>query len=182
MNAPLPLPLMIQALNAPSLQDADPQETTEWREAFDALVATQGVERARFMLEEMARWARNRQVPWKPDGSTPYVNSIAVDQQPAFPGDLAIEERLASLMRWNALAMVVRANRHNPPDGGDLGGHISSFASLATMLVFSASAAQVLSASRLRKPMPPPKTLVPTTSTTSQSPPPTLKATPQAKL
>ncbi len=129
MNAPLPLPLMIQALNAPSLQDADPQETAEWREAFDALVATQGVERARFMLEEMARWARNRQVPWKPDGSTPYVNSIAVDQQPAFPGDLAIEERLASLMRWNALAMVVRANQAY----GELGGHIASYASAADL-------------------------------------------------
>ncbi len=129
MNAPLPLAMMIPALQAPSLRDVDPEETAEWREAFDALVATQGPERARFMLDEMARWARSRQVPWKPDGSTPYVNTIPVDQQPAFPGDLAIEERLASLMRWNALAMVVRANQAY----GELGGHIASYASAADL-------------------------------------------------
>jgi len=121
--------MMMSPLQAPSLRDVDPEETAEWREAFDALVATQGVERARFMLDEMARWARSRQVPWKPDGSTPYINTIAVDQQPPFPGDLAIEERLASLMRWNALAMVVRANQAY----GELGGHIASYASAADL-------------------------------------------------
>ena len=62
MNAPLPLAMMMSSLQAPSLRDVDPEETAEWREAFDALVATQGPERARFMLDEMARWARSRQV------------------------------------------------------------------------------------------------------------------------
>jgi pyruvate dehydrogenase E1 component len=69
------------------------------------------------------------QVGWQPELATPYVNTIAVDQQQPFPGDLAIEEKLASLMRWNALAMVVRANQAY----GELGGHIASYASAADL-------------------------------------------------
>ena len=102
--------------------DPDPQESTEWRDAFSALIAAQGPERARFMLDELARQARTQRVGWQPDLCTPYVNTIGVDQQPVFPGDLAVEERLGSLMRWNALAMVVRANQAY----GELGGHIAS--------------------------------------------------------
>ena len=75
------------------------------------------------------RWRAARTSRWSPELVTPYVNTIAVDQQPAFPGDLAIEERLASLMRWNALAMVVRANAAY----GELGGHIASYASAADL-------------------------------------------------
>ncbi|MBU3654326.1 MAG: pyruvate dehydrogenase (acetyl-transferring), homodimeric type, partial [Limnohabitans sp.] len=126
MNAPFPLSLL-QATDHTG--DADPAETQEWREAFDALLATQGPDRARFMLDELIRLARQRQVGWQPDLCTPYVNSIPVERQPAFPGDLAIEERLASLMRWNALAMVVRANQAY----GELGGHIASYASAADL-------------------------------------------------
>ncbi len=109
--------------------DADPQETAEWRDAFGALVATQGPARARFILDELARCAHAQQIDWQPELNTPYVNTIAAAVQPPFPGDLAIEERLASLMRWNALAMVVRANKAY----GELGGHIASYASAADL-------------------------------------------------
>jgi len=109
--------------------DTDPVETAEWREALLSLVATHGPARARFILDEIAALARSPHVAWSPELVTPYVNSIAVDQQPAFPGDLAIEERLGSLMRWNALAMVARANAAY----GELGGHIASYASAADL-------------------------------------------------
>src|SRR5215208_5131881 len=109
--------------------DIDPVETAEWREALLSLVATEGPARARFILDEIAALARSPHIAWSPELVTPYVNSIAVDQQPAFPGDLAIEERLGSLMRWNALAMVARANAAY----GELGGHIASYASAADL-------------------------------------------------
>jgi pyruvate dehydrogenase E1 component len=107
----------------------DPGETQEWRDAFQALVATQGAARARFILDQLAVLARAPQVAWSPELVTPYVNSVPVEKQPVFPGDLAIEERLGSLMRWNALAMVVRANTAY----GELGGHIASYASAADL-------------------------------------------------
>jgi pyruvate dehydrogenase E1 component len=110
-------------------EDTDPQETAEWREAFLALVATEGPERARFVLDELARMARAQRVGWQPGLNTPYVNTVAVQDQGVFPGDLAVEERLASIMRWNALAMVVRANQAY----GELGGHIASYASAADL-------------------------------------------------
>ncbi|MDB5897090.1 MAG: aceE, partial [Ramlibacter sp.] len=109
--------------------DADPTETAEWRDAFQALVATHGAPRARFILDQLAVMARAPSVGWSPELVTPYVNSIPVDRQPVFPGDLAIEEKLASLMRWNALAMVVRANTAY----GELGGHVASYASAADL-------------------------------------------------
>ena len=117
------------SIRQPSPLDTDPLETAEWRDAFVALAAAQGHERARFMLDELARQARKQRIGWQPELTTPYVNTIGVDQQPVFPGDLALEERLASLMRWNALAMVVRANQAY----GELGGHIASYASAADL-------------------------------------------------
>ena len=110
-------------------QDTDRLETTEWREAFLALLQSSGKDRARFILDELTRIARAEKIGWCPELNTPYVNTISVDDQPQFPGDLAMEERLASLMRWNALAMVVRANQAY----GELGGHISSYASAADL-------------------------------------------------
>ena len=109
--------------------DPDPQETAEWREAFTALVEAHGSERARQLLDALADLARESRIGWSRELSTPYVNTIAVDAQTAYPGDLAIEERLASVMRWNALAMVVRANHSY----GELGGHIASYASAADL-------------------------------------------------
>jgi hypothetical protein len=109
--------------------DPDPAETAEWRDAFLALAQTQGPQRARQMLVELARLARQQRIGWQPELATPYVNTIAVEDQPPFPGDLAVEERLASLMRWNALAMVAKANQAY----GELGGHIASYASAADL-------------------------------------------------
>lgn len=112
-----------------SSPDTDAQETAEWRQALMTVIASEGPERAKFLLDELVRTARTNQVGWQPELSTPYVNSIPVQQQPVFTGDLAIEERLASIMRWNALAMVVRANQAY----GELGGHIASYASAADL-------------------------------------------------
>ena len=109
--------------------DADPSETQEWLEAFEAAIAAAGPERGRFLLQELARIAQTKQVGWQPALCTPYVNTIHVNDQPPFPGDLAMEERLSSIMRWNALAMVVRANQAY----GELGGHIASYASGADL-------------------------------------------------
>ena len=109
--------------------DTDPQETAEWRAALASLRAAAGPKRVRQILDMLAAEARDPAIGWMPAHGTPYVNSIGAAQQPPFPGDLAIEERLASLMRWNALAMVVRANRAY----GELGGHIASYASAADL-------------------------------------------------
>ena len=109
--------------------DTDPIETAEWTQAFQSVVSTHGPERARFVLDQLVRLAHTAQVGWSPELATPYVNTIPVDQQGSFPGDLAIEEKLASLMRWNALAMVARANGAY----GELGGHIASYASAADL-------------------------------------------------
>ncbi|MBL8299034.1 MAG: alpha-ketoglutarate dehydrogenase [Rhodanobacteraceae bacterium] len=110
-------------------EDIDPVETQEWRDALLSLIATQGPKRAHAILDELTHLAHQQRLGWQPERNTPYVNSIAVDDQPAFPGDLALEERLASLMRWNALAMVVQANKAY----GELGGHIASYASAADL-------------------------------------------------
>ena len=109
--------------------DTNPTETQEWRDALLSLAATEGSARVRQILDELARLARTQRIGWQPELNTPYINTIGVEQQPVFPGDLAIEERLASLMRWNALAMVVRANQAY----GELGGHIASYASAADL-------------------------------------------------
>ena len=119
MNAPTPLAALADI-------DTDPQETAEWRDAFLALSASAGPARARYLLDELARLAREQRIGWKPELSTPYVNTVGVNEQPVFPGDLAVEERLASLMRWNALAMVVRANQAESGGSSELGGHIAS--------------------------------------------------------
>jgi pyruvate dehydrogenase E1 component len=133
MNAPISpdqmRALLLDASPAALSHDPDPTETAEWRDAFLALAQTQGPQRARQMLVELARLARQQRIGWQPELATPYVNTIAVQDQPPFPGDLAVEEKLASLMRWNALAMVAKANQAY----GELGGHIASYASAADL-------------------------------------------------
>ena len=124
-------------MNAPDIKkylnlehvDTDPTETAEWNEAFMDLLASGDSARAKFILDNLLKLANKNQINWVPDLVTPYVNSIPVDEQPPFPGDLAIEEKLASLMRWNALAMVAKANEAY----GELGGHIASYASAADL-------------------------------------------------
>ncbi|WP_285413944.1 alpha-ketoglutarate dehydrogenase [Variovorax sp. efr-133-TYG-130] len=130
MNAPISADQMrALLLDTPLSHDPDPAETAEWRDAFLALAQSQGPQRAKQMLTELARLARQQRIGWQPELATPYVNTIAAQDQPPFPGDLAIEEKLASLMRWNALAMVAKANQAY----GELGGHIASYASAADL-------------------------------------------------
>ncbi|MFP5324990.1 MAG: pyruvate dehydrogenase (acetyl-transferring), homodimeric type, partial [Gammaproteobacteria bacterium] len=113
--------------------DIDAQETREWMEALAAVIEKEGPERAHFLLEQLLEEARQNSIDMPFSANTGYVNTIEPTEEARCPGNIEIEERLRAYMRWNAMAMVVKANRHNPEDGGDLGGHIGSFASLAHM-------------------------------------------------
>ncbi|RMF18118.1 MAG: pyruvate dehydrogenase (acetyl-transferring), homodimeric type, partial [Gammaproteobacteria bacterium] len=109
--------------------DADPIETQEWLESLESVLEEEGIERASYLLTRLAERATRdgTQLPYSI--TTPYRNTIPVLQEARMPGDLFMERRIRSLVRWNALAMVLRANKRP----GDLGGHISSFASAATL-------------------------------------------------
>ena len=109
-------------------------ETKEWLDALEAVVDREGPARAHDLIEKLIDLARRSgaHIPFSPN--TAYENTIPPGLEPAHPGNLVLEERIRSYIRWNAMAMVVRANRETPPDGGGLGGHIASFASLATMI------------------------------------------------
>ena len=122
-----------QSFLGAAANDTDAQETREWLEALDAVIANEGPARAHFLLGQLIDEARQAGIDQPFSATTAYVNTIPTDQEERFPGNLDIEERLRAYMRWNAMAMVVKANRLDPADGGDLGGHISSFASVATM-------------------------------------------------
>ncbi len=108
--------------------DIDPQETQEWLDAFASLIDKEGPERAKHILKVLLEKARNASVP-VPSLTTPYVNTISPDREAHMPGDLFMERKIRSLIRWNALAMVLRANKSDD----DLGGHIATFASAATL-------------------------------------------------
>ena len=112
-----------------ALRDIDPVETQEWRQALDSVLAFEGAERAQFLLEELADEARRQGAPVPYSANTPYLNTIRPDQEERHPGDRAIEHRIRSLIRWNALATVLRANK----ESSELGGHIASFQSAATL-------------------------------------------------
>jgi pyruvate dehydrogenase E1 component len=109
--------------------DIDPQETQEWLDALETVLENEGVERTHFLLERLIDKARRSGLYLPYSASTAYVNTIPVHQQDRFPGDQAMERRIRSFVRWNALAMVVHANRL----ATELGGHIASFASSATL-------------------------------------------------
>lgn len=111
------------------LQDTNPQETQEWLDALEAVLGVGGIERANFILERLSsRMSRTgARLPYTI--TTPYRNTIPSTKEAFMPGDLFMERRIRSLVRWNALAMVVRANLENP----DLGGHIATFSSIATL-------------------------------------------------
>jgi len=111
--------------------DIDAQETREWLDALTAVIEAEGPDRAHFLLEQLLEEARQHSVDMPFSANTGYVNTIEPDQEEHSPGNLELEGRLRAYMRWNAMALVVKANRLDPADGGDLGGHISSFASLA---------------------------------------------------
>ncbi len=114
------------ALNAP---DPDPQETREWLEALRGVIAAEGPGRAGQLIERLVDEAQRGGSHVSLGLTTPYVNTIPVERQPVMPGDRAIEARLRHYVRWNALAMVVRANKIS----SELGGHVASFASAATL-------------------------------------------------
>ncbi len=114
--------------------DADAQETREWLDALQAVIASEGEERAHYLLERLIEEARQAGIDMPYSANTAYVNTIEPADEERSPGNLELEGRLRAYMRWNAMAMVVKANRLNPDDGGDLGGHISSFQSLAHMM------------------------------------------------
>src|SRR5713226_3154542 len=110
--------------------DVNPQETTEWMEALDGVVEENGPERAAYLLGRLIDAAAKYGVGTPHKLTAPYVNTIPVEEEVAYPGDREVERRIKSLLRWNAMAMVVRANKHDP----GIGGHISTYASLATLL------------------------------------------------
>ncbi len=109
--------------------DIDPQETQEWLDALEAVLENEGVDRAHFLLERLIDKARRSGAYLPYSANTAYLNTIPVQQQERFPGDRAMERRIRSFVRWNAMAMVVQANRLS----SELGGHIASFASSATL-------------------------------------------------
>lgn len=111
------------------VEDKDPIETEEWLNALDEVVRHSGKERAHQLMVELGKRALENQVPLPSAITTPFVNTIAPVDEKSMPGDLFMERRIRSLVRWNALAMVMRANDND--DG--LGGHISSFSSSATL-------------------------------------------------
>lgn len=123
----------LHTLNGLTDKDLDSLETKEWKDALTAVIEAQGTERAHFLLEQLLAHARENSIDMPFSGNTAYLNTIAPSDEDRCPGNIEIEERLRAYMRWNAMAMVVKANRHHPVDGGDLGGHIGSFASLAHM-------------------------------------------------
>jgi pyruvate dehydrogenase E1 component len=109
--------------------DPDPQETREWLDALEAVIEEVGPERAHFLIEQLIALGHRAGINIPYAANTDYVNTIPVDRQPLAPGDYAIENRIRSYIRWNALAMVLRANQGD----SNLGGHIASFASAATL-------------------------------------------------
>jgi pyruvate dehydrogenase E1 component len=109
--------------------DRYPQETSEWLEAFDQLRVYHGEERARYIVRQLHQNALHNAVELPELVQTPYVNSIPADEEPTYPGDLAIEKKIRAIIRWNAAVMVHRANKSR--DG--IGGHIATYASAATL-------------------------------------------------
>src|SRR6185295_7689182 len=115
--------------NSPIPRDVDPAETAEWLESLDYVLERKGPERVRELLSALEAAAIRNGVELPFQATTPYVNTIPRDKQPRYPGKRELERRIKSFIRWNAMAMVVRANRN--VDG--IGGHISTFASSATL-------------------------------------------------
>ncbi|GAA5171063.1 pyruvate dehydrogenase (acetyl-transferring), homodimeric type [Viridibacterium curvum] len=108
--------------------DPDSRETQEWLEALDAVIAQEGPERAHYLIERLIDAAREDGIDLPYSATTAYLNTIPADKQPKYPGDVALEERIQAYLRWNAMAMVVRANKHT-----NVGGHIASYASSASL-------------------------------------------------
>ena len=109
-------------------EDSDPQETLEWLGALAGVIENEGTDRAHFLIEQLIAEAREEGIDIPYSATTEYVNTIPVERQPTYPGDASMEIRIRNFIRWNAMAMVVRANKHT-----NVGGHIASFASSAAL-------------------------------------------------
>lgn len=109
-------------------RDDDPQETIEWLESLDGVISSVGTGRAHYLIEKQIEFARMHGEHLPFSANTPYINTIPVEAQAKIPGDQDIEHRIRSYTRWNALAMVLRAGKDT-----NVGGHIASFASAATL-------------------------------------------------
>ncbi|OGR12765.1 MAG: hypothetical protein A2341_21770 [Deltaproteobacteria bacterium RIFOXYB12_FULL_58_9] len=112
-----------------SLPDVDKDETHEWVEALDDIVHTDGRARASYVVREVLSRARELNIGLSELLQTPYINTILPEDEPEFPGDEVMEKRIRRIIRWNAMAMVTRANLRF----GGLGGHISTYASSASL-------------------------------------------------
>jgi len=112
----------------PEATDRDPQETREWIESLESVISNEGPERARYLLKRVMDSARLNRVEPRGPIVTDYVNTIPVEEEPEFPGDREMEKRIRRIIRWNAMAMVQRANTNYP----GIGGHLSSYASSAS--------------------------------------------------
>ena len=110
-------------------KDTDPQETQEWLESIDDALEEHGYDRTRFLLEELIDYAQTKGARLPFNTNTPFINTIQLKDEPEYPGDQEIERRIKSIVRWNAMAMVVRANTNTP----GIGGHISTYASSANL-------------------------------------------------
>ncbi|HVE43957.1 MAG TPA: pyruvate dehydrogenase (acetyl-transferring), homodimeric type [Gammaproteobacteria bacterium] len=110
-------------------RDDDPIETKEWLDALSSVIKREGTERAQYIIQAILAAAEKRGVVATTQLQTPYCNTIPPEQEPDYPGDLAIEEAVLAIIRWNAIAMVLKAKQ----DAGGVGGHLSSFASIATL-------------------------------------------------
>ena len=111
-------------------EDLNPQETSEWLEALDQIIDEAGPDRAQYLLKAVQQRAAYHGASTQPELNTPYVNTLPVERDLPYPGDLEIERRIKAYIRWNALAMVVRANKYDP----GIGGHIATYASSASLV------------------------------------------------
>jgi pyruvate dehydrogenase E1 component len=124
MNHPIP-----PFTHLTDVSDPDSQETRDWLEGLASVIATQGMTRAEFLVERLIEYGRRAGGRFHTRHTTPYRNTIAVEAQPPYPGDLDLEARLTAIHRWNSLAMVMRANRAH----AELGGHIATYTSIAEL-------------------------------------------------
>jgi pyruvate dehydrogenase E1 component len=116
-------------MNPPSTPpDVDPQETREWLDAMQAVVEIEGRPRAHYLIDQLLDFDVSQYGDLYGRVTTPYVNTIPPERQPGYPGDLSVERRLSAYIRWNAMAMVLRAGRHS-----NVGGHIATYASAAVL-------------------------------------------------
>ena len=113
----------------PAPDDTDPTETQEWCEALESVLVEEGPERAHYLLEQLLDYARQQGVNLPYRAATPYINTIPAAKEPIYPGDTHLEKRISALIRWNAVAMVLHAGKKST----ELGGHIASYASAATL-------------------------------------------------